>query len=226
MPCLHCLSRASTYPGRVSRDETGTASPADPTAAPPEDRGLWTLPNVLSMLRLVGVPIFLWAILTRHDGIAVATLMLSGITDYLDGKIARRFNLVSAVGALLDPIADRLYIFTTVLGLAYRDVIPWWLVVVLVGRDALLAAMLLLVRPVRRLGLPVHFVGKAATFNLLYAFPLLLLADGTGTVAEVSRAVGWGFAWWGIGLYLVSALIYVLEVLTVLGSRRGFRAAT
>nr|WP_218913232.1 CDP-alcohol phosphatidyltransferase family protein [Janibacter alkaliphilus] len=179
----------------------------------------------MSALRLVGVPVFLWAILTEHDGIAVVTLMLSGITDYLDGKIARRFNLTSALGAVLDPVADRLYIFTTVLGLAYREIIPWWLVAVLVGRDVLLSLLLLTVRRVRRHGLPVHFVGKAATFNLLYAFPLLLLADGSGTLAEVSRAVGWGFTWWGIGLYWVSALIYALEVLTVLGNRGRVRAA-
>lgn len=203
------------------------AAPAEPSdhSDPPRRSSPWTLPNALSALRLVGVPVFLWAILTEHDGIAVVTLMLSGITDYLDGKIARRFNLTSALGAVLDPVADRLYIFTTVLGLAYREIIPWWLVAVLVGRDVLLSLLLLTVRRVRRHGLPVHFVGKAATFNLLYAFPLLLLADGSGTLAEFSRAVGWGFTWWGIGLYWVSALIYALEVLTVLGNRGRVRAA-
>ena len=180
---------------------------------------VWTLPNVLSMLRLVGVPVFLWAILTGHDGIALATLMLSGITDYLDGKIARKFNLTSKLGATLDPAADRLYIFTTVLGLAYRGIIPWWLVIVLVGRDAILSIALLVIRSEAARGLPVHFVGKAATFNLLYAFPLLLLADGQGWLAEAARIVGWGFAWWGIGLYVVSAVIYLLEVWS-LASRR------
>lgn len=181
--------------------------------------GVWTLPNVLSMLRLLGVPVFLWAILTGHDGIALVTLMLSGITDYLDGKIARTFNLTSKLGATLDPVADRLYIFTTVLGLAYRGIIPWWLVVILIGRDAILSVALLVVRSEAARGLPVHFVGKAATFNLLYAFPLLLLADGDGRLAEIARPVGWGFAWWGIGLYVVSAVIYLLEVWT-LASRR------
>ena len=191
----------------------------------PAERGddVWTLPNVLSMLRLVGVPVFLWAILTGHDGIALATLMLSGITDYLDGKIARRFNLTSKLGATLDPVADRLYIFTTVLGLAYRGIIPWWLVIVLVGRDAILSIALLVIRSEAARGLPVHFVGKAATFNLLYAFPLLLLADGQGQLAEAARIVGWGFAWWGIGLYVVSAVIYLLEVWSL--ASRSPRAA-
>lgn len=191
----------------------------------PAERGddVWTLPNVLSMLRLVGVPVFLWAILTGHDGIALATLMLSGITDYLDGKIARKFNLTSKLGATLDPVADRLYIFTTVLGLAYRGIIPWWLVIVLVGRDAILSIALLVIRSEAARGLPVHFVGKAATFNLLYAFPLLLLADGQGQLAEAARIVGWGFAWWGIGLYVVSAVIYLLEVWSL--ASRSPRAA-
>ncbi|MCM3554630.1 MULTISPECIES: CDP-alcohol phosphatidyltransferase family protein [Janibacter] len=184
---------------------------------------VWTLPNALSAMRLVGVPIFLWAILTRHDGIALATLMLSGITDYLDGKIARHFDLTSRLGAVLDPVADRLYIFTTVLGLAYRDIIPWWLVAILVGRDLVLALAVIGVRDEAARGLPVHFVGKAATFNLLYAFPLLLLAVGDSTLAQLARPVGWAFAWWGVGLYLVSAAVYLLEVWT-LASRRS-RAA-
>ena len=190
-----------------------------PTDTAERGDDVWTLPNVLSMLRLVGVPVFLWAILTGHDGIALATLMLSGITDYLDGKIARKFNLTSKLGATLDPVADRLYIFTTVLGLAYRGIIPWWLVIVLVGRDAILSIALLVIRSEAARGLPVHFVGKAATFNLLYAFPLLLLADGQGRLAEAARIVGWGFAGWGIGLYVVSAVIYLLEVWS-LASRR------
>lgn len=210
----------------MSREHHGEpVTAAEDKAAAAPARGPWTLPNLLSAARLVGVPIFLWAILTRHDGIAVTTLMISGVTDYLDGKIARRYGLTSELGAMLDPVADRLYILTTVLGLAYREIIPWWLVVVLVGRDALLSVMLLVVRRLRPTGLPVHFVGKAATFNLLYAFPLLLLADGRGAVADLARPVGWGFAWWGIGLYWVSALIYLLQVLTLAGSRRGLRAA-
>ena len=141
---------------------------------------IWTVPNALSVLRLLGVPVFFWLILAEHDWWALIVLMVSGFTDYLDGKIARSFGLVSRLGAVLDPVADRLYIFTTVLGLAYRGIIPWWLVIVLVGRDAILSIALLVIRSEAARGLPVHFVGKAATFNLLYAFPLLLLADGDG----------------------------------------------
>jgi cardiolipin synthase len=177
-----------------------------------------TLPNVLSTLRLVGVPLFLWLILNEHDGWALLVLMLSGVTDYLDGKIARRFGLVSRLGQLLDPLADRLYILTTLLGLGWRDIIPWWLVIALLGRELMLLGLLAVLRRHGYLALPVHFVGKAATFCLLYAFPLLLLADGSGTVAEVARAIGWGFAWWGTGLYWVAGVMYVVQTVGVVRS--------
>ena len=171
-----------------------------------------TVPNVLSMLRLVGVPSFLWAILTHRDGLALILLMGSGITDYLDGKIARHYGLVSRVGQLLDPIADRLYIVVTLLGLAWREIIPWWLVIVLFAREAFMLVVVLIAKRHGWNGLPVHFVGKAATFNLLYAFPLLLLADGTGQVAEIARPIGWGFAWWGVVLYWVAGLLYAVQL--------------
>jgi cardiolipin synthase (CMP-forming) len=177
-----------------------------------------TLPNVLSVLRLVGVPIFLWAILAEHDVIALVTLMLSGLSDYLDGKIARRFGLESRLGQLLDPFADRLYIATTLLGLALRDIIPWWLVVLLVGREVLLAGVLWWIRRYGQVGLPVHFVGKAATFNLLYAFPLLLLGDGTSTFAEWALPIGWAFAWWGTVLYWIAGVMYIVQARQVVAA--------
>ena len=151
---------------------------------------LLTIPNVLSILRLLGVPVFLWAILSGRDGLALLLLLFSGVTDYLDGKIARQFNMESRLGGFLDPIADRLYILATLFGLMWRDIIPVWLVVVLLARELVMAMMLLYLRSRGQVGLPVHFVGKAATFNLLYAFPLLLLAhrdDWIGDLAQTHR---------------------------------------
>jgi cardiolipin synthase len=162
-------------------------------------------------MRLVGVPIFLWAILAEHDVIALVTLMLSGLSDYLDGKIARRFGLESQLGQMLDPLADRLYIATTLFGLAWRDIIPWWLVAALVGRELLLAGVLWRIRRYGQIGLPVHFVGKAATFNLLYAFPLLLLGDGESGFAAWALPIGWAFAWWGTVLYWVAGVMYIVQ---------------
>ena len=179
-----------------------------------------TLPNVLSTLRLVCVPIFLWAILSKHDGWAFALLAFSGITDYADGKIARQFNMESRFGQLLDPIADRLYILSTLIGLTYREIIPLWLVILIVSREAVMTLMLLYLKHAGWAGLPVHFVGKAATLNLLYAFPLLLLAAQPGTLGDVALPLGWAFAWWGIVLYWLAAVFYVIQAARLLRSRR------
>lgn len=179
-----------------------------------------TVPNVLSMVRLLGVPVFLWAILNEHDILALVVLMTSGVTDYLDGKIARTMGLESRLGELLDPIADRLYILTTIVGLAWRDIIPWWLVAILVARESFMAVVMLRVRSLGQIGLPVHFVGKAATFNLLYAFPVLLLAQVNEALTVWALPLGWAFVWWGTGLYWLAAYIYVLQ----LRDLRDFRA--
>ncbi len=180
---------------------------------------VFTLPNVLSALRLVGVPVFLWAILDERDGLAIILLAASGLTDYLDGKIARHYGLVSRVGEVLDPVADRLYIVSTLLGLAWREIIPWWLVGILFAREAFMAVVVLIAKRHGWIGLPVHFAGKAATFNLLYAFPLLLLGDGDGTWARVAEPIGWGFVIWGTVLYWLAGLLYAVQLRQLLSTR-------
>lgn len=194
------------------------------TDQPPVSTRVLTVPNVLSALRLVGVPIFLWAILTEHDALALVVLAASGITDWLDGKIARRYGLVSRLGELLDPVADRLYIASTLLGLAWRDIVPWWLVGLLLARELFMAGVVLVARRHGWVGLPVHFAGKAATFNLLYAFPLLLLGDGDGTAARVAEPIAWGFAWWGVALYWLSAILYAVQLRRLLAFGRAVAA--
>jgi len=184
---------------------------------PDTDRVL-TVPNALSALRLLGVPLFLWLILSGDDGWALVVLALSGVSDYLDGKIARRFHLVSRVGQLLDPIADRLYIVATLLGMAWRDIIPWWIVAVLLLREVFMAGLLLALQRVGQIGLPVHFVGKAATLNLLYAFPIILLGQTPGLVGAWALPIGWAFAWWGIVLYWVAAALYAVQAAPLLRS--------
>ncbi len=179
-----------------------------------------TLPNVLSFARLLGVPVFLWLILVpQADGWAIALLVVSGITDWLDGYLARRWNQITRVGQLLDPIADRLYILATLFGLLLRDIIPLWLVVLLVSRDLLMAVVLAVLKRRGITGLPVHFIGKAATFNLLYAFPLLLLGDGSGTIAEICRIFGWAFAIWGTALYWWAGALYLEQARRILALR-------
>ncbi|HPJ19412.1 MAG: CDP-diacylglycerol--glycerol-3-phosphate 3-phosphatidyltransferase [Actinobacteria bacterium] len=169
-----------------------------------------TLPNVLSALRLLGVPLFLWLILVpQADGWAVALLMVAGFTDWLDGYLARKWNQITRVGQLLDPVADRLYILATLIGLLLRGIVPAWLVVLLISRDLILAVVLAVLKRRGVTGLPVHFLGKAATFCLLYAFPLLLLGDGAGWLADTAKVFGWAFAVWGTALYWWAAVLYV-----------------
>jgi cardiolipin synthase len=171
---------------------------------------LWTIPNALSILRLLGVPLFLWLLLGPHaDAWALAVLAFSGFTDWADGVLARKLNQMSNLGALLDPLADRLYILATLVGLVLRHVIPLWLAVVIVGRDAVLALMLPLLRRAGYGPPAVHYLGKAATFCLLYAFPLLLLGTYHGPAAYTARAIAWGFTIWGTALYLWSGVVYL-----------------
>ena len=180
---------------------TGARPPGagPPGAAVLSDRVL-TVPNLLSALRLAGVPVFLyWVLGTEQDGRAILLLMAAGISDYADGKIARRFGQSSRLGQLLDPLADRLYILATLLALVARDGLPWAFAVVLVGRDVFLAGFLPVLRRHGYGPLPVSFLGKAATFNLLYAFPMLLAAlpERDDLLSTVFRPLGWAFAVWG-----------------------------
>ncbi|MEV1203259.1 CDP-alcohol phosphatidyltransferase family protein [Microbispora rosea] len=178
-----------------------------------EDR-IWTVPNLLSALRLLGVPVFLWLVLGPHaDGWAIALLALAGFSDWLDGKLARAWNQISRLGRLIDPLADRLYILATLIGLVLRGAVPWWLALAEPLRDVLLLWM----PPVlRRHGygpaLPVHFLGKAGTAALMYAFPLLFLASHEGWYAEIAAIFGWAFAIWGTGLYWWAGVLYVVQV--------------
>jgi cardiolipin synthase len=179
-----------------------------------------TVPNVVSIIRLAGVPLFLWLVLgPEADAWALGVLMLSGFTDWLDGYLARRLDQMSKLGQVLDPVADRLYILAVVIGLAWRDIIPWWLAVLLPARDLLLWVLVPFLRTRGYHALPVHFLGKAATFNLLYAFPLLLLGDGEGVVASLAQVFGWAFAVWGTGLYWWAGILYAWQVRKLLADR-------
>lgn len=185
----------------------------------PTTATVWTIPNILSGLRLLGVPLFLWLVLgPEEDLLALLVLMVSGVTDYLDGYLARRLDQRSALGEILDPVADRLYILAVLVGLGLREVIPWWVVVILPLRDALLWGLVPILRTRGYSSLPVHFLGKAATFNLLYAFPLLLLGDGEGPVATLALVFGWAFAFWGIGLYWWAGILYAWQVRKLLAT--------
>ena len=184
-----------------------------------EDRIL-TVPNALSVLRLLLIPLFLWLILVEQaDMAAVVVLAVSGITDWADGLIARTTGQITRLGRLLDPLVDRVTIAATLVGLALRDLIPWWLVGLLVAREVLL---LLLVPQLRRhglLALPVHYLGKAATFALYWGFPFVLVGAGSATWEQVLGALGWAFVIWGTALYWYAALLYVDQLRRIVKHR-------
>ena len=176
-------------------------------------RRVLTIPNGLTLLRALGIPLFLWLFLRNHAvGWSFVVLALGAATDYFDGKVARWLNQESALGAAMDPTIDRAYIAATVVAMAIRNYIPWWLVGLLISRDLYMA--LLLVYKKQRTGeiFVVTFLGKAATFNLLYAFPFLLLASTHG-LGKVANILGWSFAIWGIGLYIYTAIDYTVEAM-------------
>lgn len=176
------------------------------------DERVWTVPNALSMLRLAGVPLFLWLLLGPHaDGYAVLVLMIAGFTDWLDGKAARWLDQYSKLGEMLDPAADRLYILATLAAFLIRGIVPWWVVAALVGRDVVLAVCVGILRRRGYRPFEVTYLGKAATFNLLYAFPLLLLAQGQSGLAAIALPLGYAFTAWGGALYLWSAFVYLVQ---------------
>ena len=183
---------------------------------------IYTVPNGISVARLAGIPLFLWLVLVpRADVWAVVVLIASGLTDWVDGKIARAWNQQSRLGQVLDPAADRLYVAATVIALAIRAIIPWWLLGVLAFRELAVGVALALLRRRGYGPLQVNFVGKSATLCLLYAFPLLLLGAHAGPWALVARIVGWAFVIWGTALYWWAAGLYLVQARQLLRAPLG-----
>ncbi|HET7018965.1 MAG TPA: CDP-alcohol phosphatidyltransferase family protein [Streptosporangiaceae bacterium] len=184
-----------------------------------------TIPNLISMARLAGVPVFLWLVLAVRtqagDWWAVGLLVAASASDWLDGKIARALNQQSRLGEVLDPAADRLYIVSTIIALAVRGIIGWWLVAILAARELTLAIALLFLRRAGYGPLKVSFVGKAATLSLLYAFPLLFLGSHPSSYASVAQVFGWAFALWGTALYWWAAALYLEQTRRLLASDRA-----
>ena len=171
-----------------------------------------SVPNALTFLRFLGIPLFIYLTLELEaDGWAIVVLAIGGATDYFDGKIARAWNQTSRLGELADPAIDRLYILAILIVFLIRDIIPAWMIVIIVGRDIVLALITLVMN---RKGIPpftVSYLGKAATFNLMYAFPFILLAQSEGVAGTIAFVLGWSFAIWGIALYIATGISYGRE---------------
>jgi cardiolipin synthase len=184
-----------------------------------------TIPNLLSFIRLALVPVFLVFIIVGADLAALIVLVVSSVTDYFDGVIARKFQQVTRLGQLLDPAADRLFIFAALVGLCVRDIIPWWLVVVIVGRDFTLLVLGIVLANHGYGPLPVHHLGKVATFSLLYALPILMLGLAFPVINWITNPVGWAFALWGAFLYWWAGIVYIRETARVIRIPLGASAA-
>ena len=180
-----------------------------------------SVPNALTFLRLLGIPLFIYLTLNLEaDGWAIVVLAIGGATDYFDGKIARAWNQTSRLGELADPAIDRLYILAILVVFLIRDIIPVWMILIIVGRDLALALITILMN---RKGIPpftVTYLGKAATFNLMYAFPFILLAQSETAFGTVAFVLGWSFAIWGIALYISTGISYARQgIWQIRGSR-------
>ncbi len=175
-----------------------------------------TLPNLLSFLRLALVPVFLVLIVQGHDAWALLVLIVSSTTDFLDGFLARRLGQITRLGQLLDPAADRLYIFAALIGLASRELVPWWIVLVVVGRDVFMLVLGVVLANFGFGPLPVHLLGKVATFCLFYALPMIMLGQAFPMLAWWSQPVGWAFGIWGAFLYWWAGIIYAIETVRVI----------
>ncbi|ORW15579.1 CDP-diacylglycerol--glycerol-3-phosphate 3-phosphatidyltransferase [Mycolicibacter nonchromogenicus] len=190
--------------------------PAASGAEQVRDRVL-TVPNVISLARLGLIGAFLYLLLVaRADGPAVAILMLSGVSDWADGKLARLLDQSSALGALLDPAIDRLYMIAIPLAFGVRGLVPWAIIATLLARDLLLAATLPALRSRGLTALPVTYIGKAGTFALMSAFPLILLGQWDQLWSRVVLSAGWGFLIWGLGMYLWAFVLYLIQVRLVI----------
>jgi len=184
-----------------------------------------TIPNFLSLCRLAMVPVFLVFIIIGADFAALIVLVISSVTDYLDGTIARKFQQVTRLGQLLDPAADRLFIFAALVGLCVRDIIPLWLLIVIVGRDFMLLVLGIVLANHGYGPLPVHHLGKVATFSLLFALPILMLGLAFHEINWITNPVGWAFALWGAFLYWWAGIVYLLETIRVIRIPLGASAA-
>ncbi|SDS90604.1 CDP-alcohol phosphatidyltransferase family protein [Microterricola viridarii] len=196
----------------MSGNETGQAQVSD---------RVLTVPNLLSFSRLLLVPVFLAFLVQGQDAAALIVLVISSVSDFLDGYIARRFNQMSRLGQLLDPAADRLYIFAAIIGLAWRDLVPWWIVGLIVGRDVFLLVLGVILANYGYGPLPVHQLGKVATFALFLGLPLIMLGLAVPAIAVFSQPIAWAITLWGAFLYWWAGAIYLIETVRAIRLARA-----
>lgn len=175
---------------------------------------------MLSILRLLSVPVFVWLFVSDRENAAVILYAAGALTDFFDGVIARKFDQVSEIGKLLDPLADRILIVALVVALVARDALPLWLAIAIVGRDVLLLSVFPLLERRKVPRIAVNFTGKSATASLLVGLTLLAYSETTFPAQGIADEIGFGFTLLGAVLYWAAAAMYARA------ARDGLRALT
>lgn len=170
-----------------------------------------TVPNALSVIRLCLIPVFVWLLFGRESRVGAALLLGGlGATDWIDGFIARRYNQVTTLGKVLDPTADRLLLVVAVVSILIDGSVPAIVAIPVIVRETLVGGAVLVLAAMGARRIDVTWVGKAATFALMFAFPLFLAgADEDFGPHEVFRAGGWVAAVVGLALSWYAAATYV-----------------
>jgi cardiolipin synthase (CMP-forming) len=181
---------------------------------------IFTAANVVSVIRLMAIPVFLILVIRDQLVAAFVLLVAAVLTDFVDGMIARRMNEITKLGQFLDPFADRLFIAATVIALAIQGVLPWWFVIAVMLRDALLGVGGIVMSRYGHATLPVKWWGKVATFGLLFVLPLFLLSVmitefGSATVGAVLMMVAWPIAAVAVVLYWVVGFSYLFDAISI-----------
>ncbi|MGZ4675502.1 MAG: CDP-alcohol phosphatidyltransferase family protein [Acidimicrobiia bacterium] len=193
----------------------------------PRDRGLWTIPNLISVVRLALVPWFLWLLLHDDRPIAAGILLaFLGASDWVDGYIARHFDQGSQFGKIIDPVADRVLLIAGAVALLVDGSAPRWVLVVILVREALISVGTLWLAAMGARRIDVQWVGKAGTLALMFALPLFLWLNETesGAGHDVLWVVTWVFTVGGMALSWYAAAGYIPIAQEALRDGRSGRA--
>jgi cardiolipin synthase (CMP-forming) len=198
------------------------------TPVVPDDAALArivTWPNAVTVLRLSLLPVYVWLLFTTSHEFAAGFLLGSlGATDWVDGFLARRLGQVTTLGKVLDPIADRALMFTGVVTIAINGAVPWWFASLTLARELVVSLAVLALAAMGAARIDVVWVGKAGTFGLMTAYPLLLMAHGPQGWQSVLHDVAWPIGWIGLALAWYAAVAYVKPGRAALARGRQGRA--
>lgn len=185
--------------------------PAAPEVSGDQDLSrILTWPNAVTVLRLAGIPLYVWLLFSTSHQLASGLLLGAiGATDWVDGFLARRYHQVTNLGKVLDPIADRALVLTAVVTVAVYGAVPWWFAIATLAREVVVSAAVLALAALGAARIDVVWLGKAGTFGLMCAYPWLLMAHGPSTWQLVLRDAAWVAGGVGLTLAWIATFAYV-----------------